>query len=221
VDLVDWAQVVGGTAAVAALLFAAWQVWLTIGNERRRVQPIVIAHETKSRRFRDNGGWSFRAYLRNSGQGSAFNLRFGVEVEGVRWPYRLQEGDPASGNRQRVVESNSRLPEKGDFEIVVSSLELLGAAHGRVKERMKGKTPQGDLDEGRLYWCRDENAVGQTWETRNPGDRSADLDIHRVRFLRVREDREARQRDRARGAGQALDDQVYEELTGERRRRSN
>jgi hypothetical protein len=46
-SLVDYAQIVGGTAAVAALLFTAWQVWLTIGNEHKRVQPIVVAHESQ------------------------------------------------------------------------------------------------------------------------------------------------------------------------------
>jgi hypothetical protein len=213
-NLVDWAQIIGGTAAVAALLFAAWQVWLTIGNERRRVQPIVIAHETESRRFREGRpGWSFKAYLQNSGQGSAFNVRFGVQVEGVRWPHRMRDEDPPSGNRQRVVEPLSRLPEAGDFEINFSSVELIGAVHKYRSKREPGR----DLDAGRIYWCRYENAIGQTWETRNPGDRSADLDIRRVRLVRWRESREARKRTEAKNAGEELDAQVAEEMFGKER----
>jgi hypothetical protein len=214
VNLVDWSQVIGGTAAVAALLFAAWQVWLTFGNERRRVQPIVIAHETESRRFREGrSGWSFKAYLQNSGQGSAFNLRFGVEVEGVRWPYRMQDEDPPSGNRQRVVEPLARLPDDGDFEIGVSTVELIGTIHKHRSNREPGR----DIDAGRIYWCRYENAVGQTWETQNPGDRSADLDIRRVRLVRWHDWREARKLKEAKDAGEQLDAQATEEMFGRRR----
>lgn len=213
-DLVDWAQVIGGAAAVAAFIFAAWQIWLTIGNERRRIQPIVIGHETQSRRFTQGGSdWSFKAYLQNSGQGPAFNVRFGVEIESIRWPYRMRDEDPGSGNRQRVVQASSRLPEKGDFEIKVSGLELLGA----VEKRLSKEWPKASLDAGRVYWCRYENAVGQTWETRNPGDRSADLDIRRVRIVGWDENREVKAREKANDAGQQLDDQLYEEMFGRRR----
>lgn len=41
----------GATAAVAAALAAAWQVFLSIWNERKRTQPVVIAHDVGGRQF--------------------------------------------------------------------------------------------------------------------------------------------------------------------------
>jgi hypothetical protein len=58
-----------------------------------------------------------------------------------------------------------------------------------------------DFDDRRRYWCRYENAVGRTWETRNRADRSADLSIHRVRWRRWREWRERKGRERAEKKG--------------------
>ena len=139
-DFLDWVAIVGASTGLALVLLALWQLWLMIGNERRRIQPIVIAHETQSRRFSSGGsGWSFKAYLQNSGQGSAFNVRFGVEVEGIRWPYRMRDEDPASGNRQRVVEASRRLPEKATsrsrFQALSSWAQPISASQRAAQTR--------------------------------------------------------------------------------------
>jgi hypothetical protein len=56
---------------------------------------------------------------------------------------------------------------------------------------------RGDLDAKRSYWAQYENAQRQTWETCNPGDRSAKLDIRRVRRPERVERREQRRREEA------------------------
>jgi hypothetical protein len=73
--------------------------------------------------------------------------------------------------------------------ILITSEQIWGSA-------MKSSGSQGGLDEGRIYWARFENSSGRLWETRNPGDRSADLDIHPLNKLRLRwqVQKEARQR---------------------------
>jgi len=90
------------------------------------------------------------------------------------------------------------------------SLELVGTVHSRASKR------EGDLDAGRIYWCRYENAIGQTWETRNPGDRSTDLIIRRVRFRRIQEWREARRRRKARADAEKLEDGIRQDLLSRR-----
>ena len=52
----------------------------------------------------------------------------------------------------------------------------------------------------RVYWCRFENQRGQTWETRNPADRSAKLEIHRIRRVTQVEQREKTERASVRSA---------------------
>jgi hypothetical protein len=126
-------------------------------------------------------------------------VRFGIELGGVRWPRRYQGNDPGSGSRERVVRSGERVPDpKHRFEVLIPSLGRLGVA--------------GQKDAERRYWCRYENLVGQTWETRNPADRSADLSIHRVRFLRLREWREQRARQKAEVRGAAKEREVVRDL---------
>jgi hypothetical protein len=83
----------------------------------------------------------------------AFNVRFGVEFGGVRFPYRLRPEDPQGGNYQRVLQSGTRQPREGDqsFPIPISSEDMWAAATSSVSARAR-------LDDGRLYWCRYENA---------------------------------------------------------------
>ena len=181
-----------GLAAVAALI----GVWFSQANERRRSQPIVIAHETSSRRFArdsENGAaWVVEAYLTSEGDGPAFNVRYGVEFVGVRYPYRLSVEDPESGNVQRVLRAGERRPERGSWPVLLTSL----AIWGRAADSIEAGRPD-TLDAERVYWARYENSRRQTWETRNPGDRSARLDIRRVRFPKITEWREQRRRDDA------------------------
>jgi hypothetical protein len=173
-----------GWIAVGTLLLVlvtALGVWSSLVSERRRTQPIVIAHAAGERRFAERGeigGTVLDAYLTNEGGGTAFNVRFGVEYGGVRFPWKFAEADPDSGSRQRIVRAGERMPAAGsNFAIPVPwAAAMLGAG----------------FDETRVYWCRYENAFGRVWETRNPWQRAEDLDIRRVRFVRLREKREQR-----------------------------
>lgn len=175
------AIIVAGTG-VLALLAGAWSAWISLANERKRTQPIIVAHEEHGRTFTDKSGYfAVGGYVTNEASGHAFNVRFGVELNGVRYPQRLGTEDPGTGNVQRVLRPGERRPTAGSWPILISQLSLLGT--------------EGDPDPGRVYWARYENARKQTWETRNPWDRSARLDIRRVRFAGLREARE--QRDRA------------------------
>jgi Xaa-Pro aminopeptidase len=183
----QWIQIsIAGITALAALI-ALVNVAITIVNERRRSQPILVAHEARSRQFASSAttaAWVVDAYLSSEGGGPAFNVRFGVEFNGVRYPYRLRMEDPDSGNVQRVMKPGDRRPEADSWPVLIDSLSMWGRAADS-----KGS---GDLDANRMYWARYENAQGKTWETRNPGDRSARLDIRRVRWVRLHEWRERR-----------------------------
>jgi hypothetical protein len=177
-------------AAVTGLatLIALGNVIVTFLIERRRGQPIVIAHEEGPRRFgRGSEGtwWAVDAYMTSEGAGPAFNVRFGVEFAGVRYPYRLHTDDPDSGNLQRVLPPGKRCPESGSWPILIDSLSMWGRA---------AESDEGELDAKRVYWTRYENAQGQTWETRNPGDRSSKLDIRRIRRPGRLEQREQERR---------------------------
>jgi hypothetical protein len=179
-------------AAITALaaLIALGNVVVTSLIERRRGQPIVIAHEQSSRRFgsgAEGTWWAVDAYLTSEGGGPAFNVHFGVEFAGVRYPYRLHKEDPDSGNLQRVLPPGKRCPESSAWPILIDPLSLWGRA----------AESDGDLDANRIYWARYENAQGQTWETRNPGDRSSKLDIRRIRWPARHERREQRRREKA------------------------
>lgn len=176
-------------AALAALIALA-SVKVAQATEQRRSQPIVIAHEAGQREFAPSDSpavWVVSVYLTSEGGGPAFNVRFGVEFAGVRYPYRAGSEDPDAGHIQRVVPASQRRPEDGSWAIPIDSLSMWGRA-------AQAKT---DLDPTRVYWARYENPHGHTWETRNPGDRSVKLDIRRVRWPWAREWRERHNRRKA------------------------
>jgi hypothetical protein len=161
-------------AGIGAVLIGAWQVIVAIVNERKRSQPVVIAHDAGARQFgsRGNANTVLPTYLTNDGGGNAFNVRFGIDFDGVRYAWKYAPEDSDAGSYQRVVRAGARLPEGGEtFRIEIPWEKFV---IGR------------DTDASRVYWCRYENAYGKTWETRNPVDRSSGLDIRRVRFLRLR-----------------------------------
>lgn len=197
--------VITGVAVLLALAGLA----LTQSNERRRNQPIVIAHEAAGRRFAKerDAMWTVEAYLTSEGGGAAFNVRFGVEFDGVRYPHRLTIDDPDGGNVQRVLRPSERRPPTESWPILLTSL----AIWGRAADSLANDRP-GTLDANRAYWARYESSDGKTWETRNPGDRSAKLDIRRVRFPRAHEWLEQRSRDRARQRDVDWERQALEEL---------
>jgi hypothetical protein len=173
-----------GWIAVGTLLLVvvtAIGIWSGLAAERRRTQPIVIAHAWGNRRFAERGeigGIVLDSFLTNEGGGTAFNVRFGVEYRGVRFPWKYEESDPDSGSRQRIVRPGDRMPAEGTNFAIPIPWEKASLGAG--------------ADETRLYWCRYENAFGRIWETRNPWQRAEDLDIRRVRFLSLRERRERR-----------------------------
>jgi hypothetical protein len=179
------ATIIAAIAAVIALVNVA----VARANERRRSQPIVIAHEAGEREFASSSSraaWVVNSYVTSEGPGPAFNVRFGVEFAGVRYPYRLTSEDPEAGSIQRVLRPGEQRPAGGSWPILIDSLSMWGRA----------AQSDGDLDSKRVYWARYENAQGQTWESRNPGDRSAKLDIRCVRSpdrLELREQRDRRE----------------------------
>jgi hypothetical protein len=188
VPVADLSDVLAGAATVAVVLLGlgalGWlvQIGLAVWQERKRSQPIVLVHEDRERHFETASGssaWVVDPHIENVGSGSAFNVRFGVEFNGVRFPYRLTVEDPETGNNQTVLKPGDRIPSEGALPILITSEQMWGAA-------MKSLGSEGGLDRSRIYWARFENPSGRLWETRNPGDRSADLDIRPLSKLRLR-----------------------------------
>lgn len=203
-DVSLWGIPLEVITGVSGLLFGAAAMRASAATARERRQPIVVTHEDKDRTFSsDKSLWYARVHVVNESGPAAFNVRFGVEYGGVRFPYRMSVEDPDGGNTQRVVQAGARLPkdETESFPILISSADIWHTA--AVTRR---------LNDTAVYWCRYENALGQTWETRNPGDRSAKLDIQRVRRPRRREKRETMVRTGVRTAGREWEAQALEEL---------
>lgn len=200
-DRSDAIQLGIGVVAVLALLVTALNAWVAVISERKRTQPIVIAHEAHGRQFSSDAGfWAVGAYATNEGGGPAFNVRFGVEFRGVRYPYKLRTEDPNTGNIQRVIRQDEQRPSGGHWSILIDSTSMWSG--------------EGDPDPGRLYWARYENAQGHAWETRNAADRSSKLDIRRVRLARLREWQEERRRRKAGKHGRDWERKALEELRG-------
>ena len=199
------AAIIVGTPIVVGVLKLLWDV----RSERQRNAPVVLAHETR-KRYSDtqnpaHGGEASHAvdaFIRNEGERAAFNIRFGVELHGARYAYRLRDDDPVSGNRQPVLRPGERLPVDRDYAVVIPLLTLIGTVG------------QGDPDAGRVYWARYENAQGNTYETTNPGDRSADLKIRRVWFPRHSEKQQVGKWNEAHERGVRSEKAWREELLG-------
>jgi hypothetical protein len=127
-------------------LFALAQVVAFNRSERRRTQPIAIAHNAGGELSR------MQVFLTNEGSGTAFNVRFGVKLDG-------REYAVGGGRGHRfVVAPGSRVPEEGHFEVEVHVSAFVVSTKGRgVYAR-------------RQYWARYENAFGKVWQTTNPAD---------------------------------------------------
>jgi hypothetical protein len=198
-SLAIWIAIVVAATGVVALFVGALNVWISMVNERRRSQPIVVAHEERGRTFSDKPEYfAVGGYITNESSGHAFNVRFGVELHGIRFAQKLQVEDPDSGNVQRVLRPNERRPTDGSWPILIPQRSLFAG--------------EGDPDSGRVYWARYENARKQTWETRSPWNRSARLDIRRVRFVKLYEWREQRQREKAGERGAKWERAAFAEL---------
>lgn len=208
-------------APVVALLIGGAQAWLSARNERRRTQPVVICHERRSREFSANpGAWVAQVWLSNEGGGNAFNARLGIRMHGTRIPWRGHEGSPddfagirprlkGPPSRIRVIRSGERIPERSPNSIALfmASIEVWAIAMPRKLCRRRGT-----IDDGRVYWCRYENAHGQTWETLNPADPTRDLRIRRVYFRRPRDWFERRRLRRLRERGLPFEAAAREDL---------
>jgi hypothetical protein len=181
------------------VVLTLWQLVRTSMAEGRRSQPIIVTHEVNGLEFDPQPGvWVVRVEVKNEGTGPAFNVRFGVSFYGVRFAYRLNLEDPESGNRIRVLQPS----EVRDGVVALSSSDIW-AGRGR---------PMATA----FYWARYETAQGTTWETHNPPERSADLDIRRVWLMRLRERVEVRRRKRLTREGEVLNEQIFNELKAAR-----
>ncbi len=159
-----------------------------------------MAHQAGERRFVERSGrFAVDTFLTNEGTGAAFNVRFGVEFHGVRFPYKHAPEDDQAGTVYRVVGSGKRLPDPGSWPLEVEALVLLGA---------RRENP----DPTRVFWARYENAQGRLWETRNPGNRSGRLGIKRIRARRLHEWWEQRQRTNALKRGATFEQTAVAEL---------
>ena len=178
---------------VAGTLVGVVGMWVAVSTMWERRQPIVIAHEGQHLQHdEDTGGWVAVAYLTNESGPAAFNVRFGLEYEGVRFPFKRSRLAPPEGSYERVVKAEGRVPDEA---------ALADPPHvGRPALVEFGGEASFETEETYSYWCRYENARGETWETHNPRARSAKLEIHRVRRVRRLEAREEEQRARLRSS---------------------
>jgi hypothetical protein len=139
-------------AAVLALLLTAWQVRLAIIGQQRAAQPVVIAHE-HGHDISNRGELEFMIWIENHGIAGAFNVRFGVELAGRRYPFGLDD-DSDRGARQVVGPGDRLPPDEG------KALPL------RVPWTFyKGAEPNESVIPRRVFWARYENPFGETWET--------------------------------------------------------
>jgi hypothetical protein len=176
----EWITVSLASLAFAALLVSASQLRLGIVALRRGWQPVIVVHEVSSDIAPRGDGMEFRVYLENHGLGAAFNVRFGIELAGVRYPYTF--GESTRGARQ-LVPTGSRVPKEGELRLVASWAPYA--------------VGEGQAGARRAFWARFENAFGETWQTSNPVDPAADFEHPkrvRRRALRRLEEEELRHR---------------------------
>ncbi len=167
-------EIAAAAAVAIALLGLLINTFLNVRNQTRVNQPVVLLNEREPPLETVLEQKSALGYLTNDGRGSAFNVRFGIKIGRSRWAFKLEEDDPSSGNLQRVIKEGARLPERDahtDTYPLNYPIELIFEKKGY---------------ERRKYWCRYQNAIGHTWETINPADRSKPFKIKRVRFVRTR-----------------------------------
>jgi ABC-2 type transport system ATP-binding protein len=169
--------VIASITALAALIALA-NVLVQLRHERRRTQPIAVAHEAGSRRLAPTSSpaaWVVDAYLTSEGAGPAFNVRFGVEFVGVRYPYRLRltSSDryreetvvPGAGDefpaRTRSSLARTRHPRRQ----MTASTPLAIEATGLVKDFGSTRAVDGvDLSvrRGSVYGVLGPNGAGKT-----------------------------------------------------------
>lgn len=172
IKLSDAAAIGAVLAGVGACVFGIVQAWIAITAERKRTQPIVIAEGDPEEHKVGDDKWLRTIRVRNEGSGPAFNVRFGVRP-GRRQSYAYHSGDadPPGGSVIRVLRPGETWPREAKAACPV--LLIRADDHAAPVE-----------DRTLAYWCRYDNAVGNTWETHNPADHSSKLVIRRVRWRR-------------------------------------
>jgi hypothetical protein len=173
----------GEIVGTVGILIAAGREWVA-ARDRRRVRPVVVVHEARGRHFRQDQGLAVLAYLTNESAATAFNVRFGVELDGVLIPFKHSDEDE-NASRLNVVPPGDREPA-GDatFEI-------------RLPQGLGWSQPGADPDPGRSYWAQYQGPGGEWWTTRNPWRRDGDFEVKRLALRRWRTTRRA-QRDSTR-----------------------
>jgi hypothetical protein len=163
---------VTGVLALVALL----QLHSTNRSEARRTQPVAVCNRFKPR----DAYTKFAVYLTNHGSGTAFNVRFGVRLDGVE--YSVGGG---RGHRY-IVGPSERIPS--------DPAKYLEVEVSYAPYAMQRGGP--DVDSRAVFWARYENAFGIVYETANPVDPLADFSVRRSRaWVRwVRERWQARKR---------------------------
>jgi hypothetical protein len=155
--------VIAAVAAGISTSLAAWQGVLMKRSERNRTQPIVVVYERHDP-MREGGDVVFAVSLANEGAGPAFNIRFGITLDGVERAYKPRPaGAQHPGDVPRALGPGRTLPDGADaYPLVVPDIDASGASAAL---------------ERRVYWCRYENAFGDSWETRNAWRPEEELQI--------------------------------------------
>lgn len=164
------------TGALAAVAVA--QLVASNRSEARRTQPVAISHRARPR----DEFTRFAVYMTNEGEGTAFNARFGVRLDGTE--YAVGGG---RGHRY-TVRPGDRVPEDHGQTLYA---EVPYAPYALARG---GR----NVDSRAIFWARYENAFGHVYETENPVDPLKDFRVYRSRPWKrwAREHWQARKRRR-------------------------
>jgi hypothetical protein len=172
-------------------LVALFQLISTNRSEARRSQPVAIAHRVGPR----DEFTRFKVFLTNEGAGTAFNVRFGVRLDGTEYAVGGERG------HRYTIGQGKRVPEEPAEHL---SVEVSYAPYALAKG---GR----DVDSRAVFWARYENAFGRMYETANPVDPFADFEVFRSRGWKRRW-REWRQNSKRQRDEQVANRRVAEEL---------
>lgn len=145
--------------------------WVT----QRRVRPIVICREHRKRHWKDeldSTYWVASVYLTNESGTAAFNVRFGIDMDGRHAPWKHNRHDEKA-SRINVLRPSERHPATGEADVSIDDRIFWDIA--------KSRGTDADVDEGRVYWAYYQGPAGDWWYTANPADRTTNFMIKRVR----------------------------------------
>ena len=158
--------VVAAVAAALSASIAAWQGVLMKQSERKRTQPVVVVYERGPPEFKADSV-ILAASVANESAGPAFNVRFGVRVDGLEVQYTPRPaGAQGEGDVPRALGPGRTLPD--------------GAVSYPLVIPTEGIRELDRVLESRVYWCRYENAFGDGWETANAWRPEEELHIRAI-----------------------------------------